>query len=133
MAFIAPIPSEPIIPTSYMIRFTILKCMSCGSLARASEFMAVSYLKSRALGTPVKHMTACTKPEYDLPVERLFAGQRTLPYCAECPETDLSHLPLPPSAAGLYDLSEPTLKGLARKPAAAKAPQPRKPTIEDLA
>jgi hypothetical protein len=131
-AFAAPAPAETIIPTAYAVRLTITTCSCCGTQSRSSEFLAVSYLKSRAGIHPVKHWTTCDRPEYNLPIERVFAPARRVPYCADCADVELSHLPFPPSAAGLYDLAEPTLKGVktASKPVAPKAQRPK---IEDLA
>jgi hypothetical protein len=129
--YAAPAPSEPIIPTGYTIRVTITRCNTCNYVARQSEFLALTLTKPRmGQGNPVKHWTECKRPEYDLPIDRVFVNRMT-PYCAECPEIDLSLLPLPPASQGLTVLPEVTFKGQAtRKPAAPAAARPR---IEDLA
>jgi len=131
--FAAAPAAEPIVPTSYTIRVTVTRCNTCNFVSRQSEFLSLTLIKPRmGQGSPAKHWTECKRPEYDLPVDRVFVNRMT-PYCAECPELDLSHLPLPPSHAGLYDLAEPTLKGSTRKPQAKPQAKPAKPSIEDLA
>ena len=128
--FAAAPAAEPIIPTSYTIRVTITRCNTCNYVARQSEFLALSLTKPRmGQGQPVRHWTECKRPEYNLPIDRVFVTRMT-PYCAECPEIDLSLLPYPPHASGLNTIPEPTLKGQPRKPT---APVARKPSIEDLA
>ena len=82
-------------------------------------------------GSPVKHWTECKRPEYDLPIDRVFVNRMT-PYCAECPVIDLSLLPLPPQAAQLTVLPDVALKGQPAK-AAAKPQRDNKPRLEDLA
>jgi hypothetical protein len=130
--FAAPAPQEPIIPVSYTIRVTVTRCNTCNFVARQSEFLALSLIRSRAgIGQPVKHWTECKRPEYDLPIDRVFVNRMT-PYCAECPEIDLSLLPLPPHVSGLNTIPEPTLKG-SPKPAASAAARQSKPRLEDLA
>jgi hypothetical protein len=129
--FAAAPAAEPIIPTSYTIRVTITRCNTCNYVSRQSEFMSLTLIKPRmGAGQPAKHWTECKRPEYDLPVDRVFVNRMT-PYCAECPEIDLSLLPLPPAAQGLTVLPDVTLKGQPAKKTAA--PRAAKPSIEDLA
>ena len=128
--FAAAPAAEPIIPTSYTIRVTVTRCNSCNAVSRQSEFLAMTMVKPRmGQGNPVRHWTECKRPEYDLPIDRTFVNRMT-PYCAECPEIDLSLLPLPPAPAGLTVLPDVVLKG---QPAKQKAAPAAKPRIEDLA
>ena len=127
--FAAPASSEPIIPLSYTMRIISTRCAACGHVARQSEFLAMTLVRSRMGQGTVKHWTECKRPEYNLPLDHTFVNRIT-PFCCECPDIDLSQLPDPPHASRLYDIAEPVLKG--SRPAAK--PQPaNKPRLEDLA
>jgi hypothetical protein len=129
--FATALPEEPIIPTGYTIRVTVTRCNTCNSVNYNSEFLAMSLTKPRmGQGAPVKRWMECKRPEYDLPIDKVFINRMT-PYCSQCPTIDLSLLPPPPHASGLHDLAEVALKGRpTSKPAASAAARPR---IEDLA
>lgn len=125
---------KPTIPRSYVLVTTYTTCTCCQHTAASSEFFALSFARSRnSLGEPVKHYEPIMRPQYRLPVTHT-AARSTTPYCIRCPSIDLSHLPLPPSYAGLHDLPELVLKNArpATKGAAHAAPS-HKPRIEDLA
>ena len=132
--FAAPAAEQPIIPTSYTIRVTVTRCNSCNSVNRQSEFLALTLIKPRmGVGSPTKNWKECKRPEYNLPIDRVFVNRAT-PFCAECDDAVIDAfmalLPNPPHASGLHDLPEVALKGApAKKPAAPAA----KPRIEDLA
>lgn len=131
---IAPIfmGTSPVVPERYVVHYAETTCKSCGSTVRDSEFFALSYLRSRINGSRVRHLTRCTSPEFNLPVDVIRTGTHTIPFCCECIAIDLSHLPPPPQAALVYDLAEPRLKG-AKPPKAKEVKPATKATLDDLA
>lgn len=124
-----------VVPDRYVLHYTINRCTNCGYESHDSKFYAQSFLRSRVSNQRVKHIIPCPRPIYNLPVERVLTGRYSTPFCAECPSTDLSHLPNPPVATPARIMSEPVVAF--SKPARAqertKPAPPRKPTIEDLA
>ena len=130
---IAPIHlgTSPVIPERYVVHYSTTVCKNCNTAVRDSEFYALSYLRSRVNGTRVRHLTRCTSPEFNLPVDVIPTGTQYVPFCCECPAIDLSHLPPPPQAALVYDLAEPRLKG--QKPRGEPKPPKSQPTADDLA
>jgi hypothetical protein len=131
LIFAAPL-KEPTIPSSYLLRTTVVVCQNCGSAKCTSEFLAMSLVRSRnGAGTPVRHYETVTAALWNLPVERVAAPPRPTAFCIDCTTIDLSHLPPPPSAARLNQLPDLVLKGQPRPKTAAQAP--RKPNLADLA
>jgi hypothetical protein len=125
-------PKEPTIPSSYLLRTTVVVCQNCGSAKCTSEFLAMSLIRSRnGVGTPVRHYETVSAALWNLPVERVEAPPRPTAFCIDCSTVDLTHLPPAPNAARLNQLPELAFKGQPKK-AAAQAPQ-RKPNLADLA
>jgi hypothetical protein len=128
----ASAPKEPTIPTSYLLRTTVVVCQNCGSAHCTSEFLAMSLIRSRnGAGSPVRHYETVPRASWNLPIERVVAPPRPTAFCIDCPKVDLTHLPTPPSAGGITQFPDLVLKNQPRKPAASAAA--RKPSIEDLA
>lgn len=130
---IAPIymgKAHEVIPDSYVVHYSIVRCANCQTESRTNEFYALSYIKSRINGTKVRHLVRCDAPLFKLPVIIIPTGSRKVPYCCECDTIDLSHLPPPPVESQVtHTLPEPTLKG--QKPKEPKS-APKKPSIDDL-
>ena len=135
---IAPIymgKAHEVVPDRYVIHFSISICSNCKAESRDSEFYALSYLRSRINGTRVRHLTRCDRPIFNLPVDRIPTGTHKVPFCAECAEIDLSHLPPPPHESRLMDLPDPVIRGARpkasgeRQSANAKS---AKATLDDL-
>lgn len=129
---IAPIymgKAHEVIPDSYVVHYSIVRCGNCQAESRSNEFYALSYIKSRVNGSRVRHLVRCDVPMYNLPVRVIPTGSRKVPFCCECDSISLAHLPPPPLESNVTELPEPTLKGA--RPKEPKA-APKKPSIDDL-
>lgn len=134
---IAPIymgKAHEVVPDRYVLHYSISVCSNCKAESRDSEFYALSYLRSRINGTRVRHLTRCDRPIFNLPVDRIPTGTAKVPFCCECADIDLSHLPPPPHESRLMDLPDPVLRGAKPKaggerPKSGPAP---KATLDDL-
>jgi hypothetical protein len=126
-----PITSAPAhegIPTEYVLVVTTQLCDKCGCGETTSQFFARYTTLGRA-GTPlVRHLRACARPEYNLPVRRVNNVPSKVPFCSECEDFNLSHLPSPPEPTKLT-MPDVLLKGQKAK---APKPEPKKATIDDL-
>ena len=107
------------IPTDYVLDYYTSLCLHCGTKTSRSDFYARTYLRSRMGGGPL----------YCLPVVKRNTGERTTPYCCDCAEIDLAHLPPPPHAAHLHDLPGPALHDSLR-PAAQRTKSTPKPAVK---
>jgi len=140
-------PAKPVIPAAYVLHYYTTRCVACGAVGNGSDFYALTHLRSRNHTGTARQLDRCKAPLYNVPVERIHVGTKVTAFCAECPTIDLSHLPPPPSAAHLHDLTEPAPREPrhtkpaapppvppAARPHAAKPPaKPAKPSLEDLA
>jgi hypothetical protein len=130
--------TKDVIPSAYVVRTTYTRCTNCNCVGTSSEFLAMSFIKARnAIGEPVRHYEPVSRPQYNLPITHTAAPPRLTAFCVRCTPRDLSHLPPPPSASMLYDLTEPLLKDGRSANTGAKAPvkspAAKKPNIQDLA
>jgi hypothetical protein len=125
---VAPKP-EPVIPHAYVMHNSTTVCSHCGHESHTTQFYALSFIRSRMTNERVRNLTPCTRPLFNLPVERVNLTRTSTPYCALCPSVDLSHLPPPPEASKLRTMVEPERRGA---PAATKKP-PSRPSVFDLA
>lgn len=124
-------PAHEGVPTSYILHIHTHMCSNCGCGEEYSEFFARYTMRTRTgSGTPVTHLRRCDKPMYNIPVERRPVGVTRIPFCSECTDFNLSHLPSPPDESYLSPQLPPDLT---RKGAKPKAPATKKqPTLEDL-
>lgn len=132
---IAPIymgKAHEVIPDRYVLHYSISICSNCKAESRDSEFYALSYLRSRINGTRVRHLTRCDRPIFNLPVDRIPTGTAKVPFCCECSDIDLSHLPPPPHESRLMDLPGPVLRGTKAKTGGERPSAKAKPTLDDL-
>ena len=132
---IAPIymgKAHEVIPDRYVLHYSISVCSNCKAESRDSEFYALSYLRSRINGTRVRHLTRCDRPIFNLPVDRIPTGTAKVPFCCECSDIDLSHLPPPPHESRLMDLPDPVLRNARPKAGGERQGAKAKPTLDDL-
>ena len=121
----------PTIPSRYVIHYRFVQCEHCGHATRESQFLALTYVRTRMGTGLVRDLKQVPRPLYNLPVDKVLTGCHKVPFCQACDSVSLSHLPPPPSEAALHDLPEPALKTAAK--AKPTTPPRRKPTIEELA
>ena len=128
-----PITSAPAhegIPTEYVLVVSTQVCDRCGCGEMTSQFFARFTTLGRA-GTPlVRHLRACGKPEYNLPVKRIANAASKVPFCSECEDFSLSHLPTPPEPTKLT-MPDVLLKGQKAKEQKPK-PEQKKASLDDL-
>lgn len=124
-----------IIPEKYIIHFSVTTCRHCGNVATDSEFYGLVYLRSRTMGTRVRHLVKCTRAVFNVPVEKIHTRADYIPFCFACEVIDLSHLPPPPTPANVTDFPEMRLKGQKPKDPTKEKPkaEPKKPaSLDDL-
>lgn len=132
---IAPIymgKDHEVIPDSYVLHYTIATCANCTAESRSNDFYALSYIRSRINGTRVRHLVRCERPLFNLPVARIPVGTKRVPFCCECPEISLDHLPPPPHESRLYDLADPILRGAKPKSTGEPKPAKKPASLDDL-
>lgn len=121
-------PAHEGVPTEYVLIVSTQLCDKCGCGETSSQFFA-RYVTLGRHGTPLlKHLRACGKPEYNLPVKRVNNPPSRVPFCSECEDFDLSHLQSPPEPTRL---TPPEMLMRGQKPKEPK-PAPKKATLDDL-
>jgi hypothetical protein len=103
--------AHDVVPHRYVLHYSIVECLNCGTQGHESSFYALTYIKSRMNTTRVRQLIPCKAPLYNLPVDRIRTGHFKTPYCVECDTIDLSSLPPPPEEPNVYVLPEPHTKG----------------------
>lgn len=110
--------AHDVVPHRYVLHYSIVECLNCGTVGHESSFYALTYIKGRMDKTRVRQLIPCKAPLYNLPVDRIRTGNFKTPFCVECDTIDLSALPPPPEEPVVYLLPEPHTKGA--KPKAEK-------------
>lgn len=121
-------PAHESIPSEYVLVISTQVCDKCGCGEQTSQFFARHVILGRSGQTLVKNLRACSRPEFNLPVKRIANAASRVPFCSECEDFSLSHLPSPPEPTRL------TMPDVALKNQRAKAakPEPKKATLDDL-
>lgn len=124
-------PAHDGVPHEYILHVHTQLCSNCGCGEMHSEFFAYYRLRSRMGGNIVTHLRRADRPMYNLPVRRIPLTPTKVPFCSECENISLTHLPSPPAESNLTNLPEPTAKNAKPKAQAPKS-TPTKATLEDL-
>src|SRR6266487_4230066 len=81
--------AHDVIPHRYVLHYSIVECLNCGTKGHESSFYALTYIKSRLGATRVRQLIPCKAPLYNLPVDRIRTGHFKTPFCVECVVIDL--------------------------------------------
>ena len=124
--------AHDVVPHRYVLHYSTIECLNCGTTSHESSFYALTYIKSRMDKTRVRQLIPCKAPLYNLPVDRIRTGHFKTPFCIECDTIDLSGLPLPPEEPVVYAFPEPLVKGAKRKTTTTATATPKPAGLDEL-